>query len=77
MRIFQGGMQLFQFFWMIEGQRHQRLAWDDAAKMRYARIATEIQAAAQLEAMRHANPSGALGDSKIDNAETLKRSGLL
>jgi hypothetical protein len=68
---------LFQFFWMFESHHHQRLAWKDAARARIARDRAETQSAAQLQAMLVANPSGALGDARLDDADNLKRSGLL
>ena len=69
--------ELIQFLWMFESHHHQRLAWKDAAEARVARARAEAKAAAQLEAMLKANPSGALGHGKVDDPEALKRSGLL
>ncbi len=69
--------ELYQFFWMLESHAQQRLAWEDAAEARIARIRTEHQAAAQLQAMLDANPSGQLGNAKLDDPEALERSGLL
>ena len=70
-------MQLYQFSWMFEAQRQQCLVWQDAAQARLARIRTEHQAAAQLRAMLDANPSGQLGNAKLDDPDALSRSGLL
>lgn len=69
--------EVVQFFWMFESQLQQRLAWDDAAKARIARDRAEAQAAAQLRAMLNANPSGSLGDARVNDPESLKKSGLL
>lgn len=68
---------LFQFVWMIESRHQQRLAWKDAAKARTARDRAEQQAAAQFAAMLEAHPSGSLGDSRLNDADTLQHSGLL
>ena len=70
-------MQLHQFFWMLESNAQQRLAWEDAAEARIARVRAEMRAAAQLEAMLAANPSGALGHALLDDEEVLRQSGLL
>jgi len=72
-----GLVEIYQFFWMLESNAQQRLAWKDAAEMRIARVRAEKQAAAQLAAMLDANPSGQLGDSRLNDDEALKRSGLL
>ncbi|WP_424814524.1 hypothetical protein [Roseococcus sp. YIM B11640] len=69
--------ELYQFLWMFESHAQQRLAWEDAAKARIARERAEAQAAAQLRAMLLANPSGSLGNAKLDDEESLARSGLL
>jgi hypothetical protein len=45
--------------------------------MRIARARAEAQAAAQLRAMLDANPSGQLGHSRLNDPESLKKSGLL
>jgi hypothetical protein len=67
---------LYQFFWMLESNAQQRLAWEDAAEARIARARAERQAAAQLHAMLLANPSGALGDARLNDRDKLERSGL-
>lgn len=72
-----GLVEIYQFFWMIESHAQQRLAWKDAADMRIARARAEAQAAAQLRAMLDANPSGQLGHSRLNDPESLKKSGLL
>lgn len=66
-----------QFFWMFESHAQQRLAWEDAAEARIARIKAEEAAALQLQAMLDANPSGSLGHSKLNDVEALKKEGLL
>lgn len=70
-------VQLYQFFWMLESNAQQRLAWDDAAQMRIARARAEAQAAAQLQAMLIANPSGQLGNAKLNDEQALKDAGLI
>lgn len=70
-------MEIYQFVWMFESHAQQRLAWKDAAQARLARTRAEAQAAAQLRAMLDANPSGALGDARLDDLDVLDRSGLL
>lgn len=70
-------MEVYQFFWMIESHCQQRLAWQDAAEMRIARMRAEAQAAAQLAAMLDANPSGQLGHAQLNDPASLDRSGLL
>jgi hypothetical protein len=69
--------EIYQFFWMFESHAQQRLAWKDAAQARIARVRAEAQSAAQLRAMLDANPSGALGDAKLDDLAILGKSGLL
>ena len=69
--------EFIQFLWLLETQHHQRLAWEDAAQARIARDRAEAQAAEQLRAMLDANPSGSLGDAKIDDIDALEKSGLL
>ncbi|MCB1499017.1 MAG: hypothetical protein KDK07_04380 [Bauldia sp.] len=67
----------YQFFWTLESHYQQRLAWEDAQEARIARARAEAQAAAQLEAMLQANPSGQLGHSRLDDEDALKDAGLL
>jgi hypothetical protein len=70
-------IELYQFLWMLESHAQQRLAWEDAAEARLARARAEAQAAARVQAMLVANPSGQLGDSRLNDIEALKDSGLL
>jgi hypothetical protein len=70
-------MELYQFFHMFESHAQQRMAWDDAAEARVARLRAEVQAAAQLRAMLNANPSGSLGHAKLNDERSLEESGLL
>lgn len=70
-------MELYQFFWMFESHAQQRLSWKDAEQARRARIRAEMQAAAQLQAMLDANPSGSLGNAVLNDEDALKQSGLL
>jgi hypothetical protein len=70
-------MALHQFLFSLESQAAQRLAWEDAEQARVARARAEAIAAARLCAMLDANPSGQLGDAKLNNLDALKRSGLL
>lgn len=75
--IFQRFIELYQTWWMFESHAQQRLAWQDAEEARIARVRAEMQAAAQLQAMLDANPSGSLGHSKLNDLDALKREGLL
>lgn len=70
-------VEIYQFFWMLESNAQQRLAWEDAAQARLARARAERQAAAQLRAMLNANPSGALGHAALNDTDSLEQSGLL
>ncbi|MBN9033805.1 MAG: hypothetical protein BGO05_21410 [Rhizobiales bacterium 63-7] len=70
-------MEIYQFFWMFESHAQQRLAWEDAAQARIARVRAEAQAAAQLQAMLDANPSGELGNAALNDDDALDQSGLL
>ena len=70
-------VQIHQFFWSLEAQAQQRLAWEDAAQARVARVRAEEQAQAQLRAMLDANPSGQLGRAQLNDIYALIRSGLL
>lgn len=67
----------YEFFWMLEQHHQQELVWQDAIEARAARIRAEEKAAAQLEAMLEANPSGQLGRAKLDDEDALRRAGLL
>lgn len=75
--IFGRFVEIYQFFWMLESHRAQRMAWKDAAEARLARARAEAQAAAQLQAMLDANPSGQLGNARLNDEDALRRSGLL
>jgi hypothetical protein len=70
-------MEIYQFFWMFESHAQQRLSWEDAEQARIARMRAETQAAAQLEAMLVANPSGSLGHAKLNDEDAIEESGLL
>lgn len=70
-------VEVYQFVWMFESHAQQRLAWEDAAEARIARMRAEAQAAAQLRAMLNANPSGSLGHAMLNDADSLEESGLL
>ncbi|MCP8896347.1 hypothetical protein KYK29_15575 [Shinella daejeonensis] len=70
-------VDIYQFFWMLESHAQQRLAWEDAAEARIARERAEAQAAAQLQAMLDANPSGQLGNAQLNDPQNLEDSGLL
>ncbi|MGF7210832.1 hypothetical protein GGE65_005444 [Skermanella aerolata] len=70
-------LEFYQICWMFESHSQQRLAWDDAAEARIARMRAEAQAAAQLRAMLIANPSGSLGHARMNDAQKLKEAGLL
>lgn len=69
--------EIYQFLWSLESHAQQRLGWDDAAQARIARERAEAQAAARLQSMLDANPSGQLGDSKLNDLDKLIESGLL
>ena len=70
-------LELYQLLWMFQSHAQQRLAWEDAAQARIARVRAEMQAAAQLQAMLDANPSGALGNAALNDDNALDQSGLL
>lgn len=70
-------LEVHQFLWSLEANAQQRLAWKDAAEARLARDKAEAQAAAQLQAMLDANPSGQLGHGQINDEQRLKDAGLL
>lgn len=75
--MFQPISEYVQFFWMFESHAQQRLVWKDAAEARIARAKAEAQAAAQMDAMLKANPSGSLGHAKLNDSTALKNEGLL
>lgn len=77
MMVFRQITDVVQFFWMFESHYHQRLAWKDAKQARIARDRAEAQSIAQYQAMLLAHPSGALGDSQVNDADKLKSAGLL
>ncbi len=70
-------MEIYQFFWMFESHAQQRLSWEDAAEARIARQRAEALAAAQVQAMLNANPSGSLGHAQLDDEDALRKAGLL
>lgn len=70
-------MEIYQFVWMIRSHAEQSLAWEDAAQARLSRDRAEAQAAAQLNAMLDANPSGQLGNAQLNDPRSLDESGLL
>jgi hypothetical protein len=70
-------MEIYNFLWMLDSHAAQRLAWRDAEEMRVLRVRAEAQAAAQLQAMLDANPSGQLGNAELDDDEAIRNSGLL
>lgn len=70
-------IEAYQFLWQLEANAQQRLAWQDAAEARIAREKSEKAAAAQLQSMLEANPSGQLGTSALNDEQRLKDAGLL
>lgn len=70
-------LDLYQLIWMFQSHGEQRLGWKDAAQARLARERAEAQAAAQLQAMLDANPSGSLGHAKLNDEDALRESGLV
>lgn len=70
-------VEIHQFLFSLESQAAQRLAWEDAEQARVARARAEAVAAARLRQMLDANPSGQLGNAKLNDIEALIRSGLL
>lgn len=70
-------VEIYQFFWMLESHGQQRLAWRDAAQARLFKARAEAVAAAKEQAMLDANPSGQLGNARLDDDEALIRAGLL
>jgi hypothetical protein len=70
-------VEIHQFLFSLESQAAQRLAWEDAEQARIARARAEAVAAARLRQMLDANPSGQLGNAKLNDLEVLIRSGLL
>lgn len=70
-------VELYQFLWALESHSQQRLSWEDAAQARISRQRAELRANLQHRAMMAANPSGQLGNARLNDPEALKRSGLL
>ena len=70
-------IEMYQFAWSLRANYEQTLAWKDARDARIARVRAEAQAAAQMNAMLAANPSGQLGNAKLDDEDALRESGLL
>jgi hypothetical protein len=69
--------EVYQFFWTLEANAQQRLAWEDAEEARAARARAESTAKTQAKAMLDANPSGQLGASRMNDEQRLKDAGLL
>ena len=74
---FRNLMSLYHLAWTVRSHRAQRLAWEDAANARIARARSERQAEERLQAMLDANPSGQLGNARLNDLDALRRSGLL
>ncbi|GJE59627.1 hypothetical protein [Methylobacterium trifolii] len=74
---FRNLLSLYQLAWLVKSHRAQRLAWEDAEEARIARARSERAAAERLQAMLDANPSGQLGNAKLNDLDALRRSGLL
>lgn len=70
-------IEIYQFIWSLRANYEQTKAWKDADEARISRVRAEQQAAIRLQAMLDANPSGQLGNSKLNDDDTLKDSGLL
>lgn len=70
-------LEIYNIVWMFRSHSAQKKAWRDAEEMRVARVRAEMQAAAQLQAMLDANPSGQLGHAWLNDPASLDRSGLL
>ena len=70
-------MKFFRFGWSALEHYQQALSWADAAEARQARLEAEALAAARLEEMLDANPSGQLGNSQLNDANALRKADLL
>lgn len=70
-------LEFYEIMWMFESHAQQRRAWEDAEKARIARDRAERLAQEQARSMLEANPSGQLGGSLLDDAEALRKSGLI
>lgn len=70
-------LEAYQFGFMLFSHYNQVLSWQDAKEARLARIRAEQIAEAQLRTMLDANPSGQLGNAKLDDETALRESGLL
>ncbi|KKB76811.1 hypothetical protein VW29_19390 [Devosia limi DSM 17137] len=68
---------IYRVYWMLRSHGEQKRAWRDAAQARIARDRAEAQAAARLQDMLNANPSGALGKATVNDSKALKKGGLL
>lgn len=68
---------IYRVYWMLRSHGEQKRAWRDAAQARIARDRAEAQAAARLQDMLNANPSGALGKARVNDSKALKKGGLL
>lgn len=69
--------EIYEICWMFKSHAQQRLAWKDAEEARLSRLRAELMAQAQLQAMLNANPSGQLGNSKLNDEDKLRKAGLL
>lgn len=70
-------VRLFELGWMLASRYQQMRAWDDAEQARQARARAEAQAVVQFQTMLDANPSGQLGNARLNDPQALKESGLL
>jgi hypothetical protein len=70
-------LEAYQFGFMLLTHYNQVRSWQDAAEARIARMRAEETAQAQLRAMLDANPSGQLGNARLDDETVLRESGLL
>lgn len=68
---------IYRVYWMLRSHGEQKRAWRDAAQARIARDRAEAQAAARLQDMLNANPSGALGKASVNDSQALKKGSLL
>lgn len=68
---------IYRVYWMLRSHGEQKRAWRDAAQARIARDRAEAQAAARLQDILNANPSGALGKARVNDRKALKKGGLL
>lgn len=69
-------LEVHRIYWMLRSHSQQKRAWKDAEEARHARARAEAAAAQQAQAMLKANPSGQLGDSRLNDPDALRKSGL-